>query len=1091
MAVAPAQEDEDARLQLRQAAIAKIRERKNMELRTKAVNYMAVHREQLEKVLQLCMNEVFRHLPVDPYALMLEHVSGHTRAGLEFREMRFLPGGVDAGGQETLSCEVAVSSRSSPFPAHRCQLSKATVARGLGAAVEAIAFVAEREGKDAEALAAEGRLAGWAQAWSAEVPGREAAEALSSAALVDKMRAVFGACVAGVPLLQLQQLDDGIRIALVGNLSLQDLSGCPAEDDLLHLANQLGIVVLEAAGAVCDLSAMEAMKAAYGAATEKLPSAPQLCCREDLAEWQHIWPEILLPALVGSTARRRLCVGVTVWAATLEEVAGLEGVAALEHVDFGAFSIRQSALESGQGDDEDPPVELDEYAPPLNAVSVAAQVALALAAKAAGDAGPNMSSGGDFKASLAQLRGALEALAPGYLKQQLAGLREDRPAKLADLQQQGCIYTALDPDADAALDEEGKYTFADGGEGKTAEELVDYYEELCTEEPLLRLLIAPFASRDDSAAGCYDLLEARLAPLGVVVVRDRAALPSGAPVDPDATMPPDQGLQASAACVLRNLHGSVLGLAAQYLRQPDDTAPQLQNHGVYDFGTAPPSVVQSVGGWLDVSMSLPETSRRLVLPQPAEGVDVLELLRPVEDRLRDLVVVSYRVDKPPDDGKPPRKLTEPQFRRGLRKLGFEAEDEGPGPITGAVFRLLDCMVSKSGLISMQEMDLLKYAPLPLGLEELDDFRLWAVSTSLPTRRSFSKQPSSNADAASSQSAFVKLWDLMDRTGERAVNFAQFKAALKKLRYPAALKDDGRLFSLFLSFDRSCTGFVAESEFLTMGMFSARYQLKRVGRVKDFLESRFGSLKSAFRAMDEHRSGCLSSETFAELMDGQQQYPIPEDVKSTYRLLDKDGTCALTPAHFETLGNWTEDEFLAEVKVVRDQLISAWGDLDKAWQGIELRLSPPNLSGPGSQAASRPHTGTSHATASVRSKRAGQGLGALEFEKGLKKSGYRPPKDSPYDYRMIFNFLDCTHRGKLMQPDFAMLGRLEVSQELEDGRNQMSKSMDTFRDFVLRSEMSEEPTPAEEAALEAQMLSNMQPDWGSFFEDLRIAVHDDD
>ena len=67
--------------------------------------------------------------------------------------------------------------------------------------------------------------------------------------------------------------------------------------------------------------------------------------------------------------------------------------------------------------------------------------------------------------------------------------------------QRGSIYCALHFDADAAFDASaGSYCFAAGGQVRTQSELVDYYVSLCSSEPLLRCLVAPFSPRDDTRA---------------------------------------------------------------------------------------------------------------------------------------------------------------------------------------------------------------------------------------------------------------------------------------------------------------------------------------------------------------------------------------------------------------------------------------------------------------------------------------------------------------------------------------------------------------------------------------------------------------
>jgi Ca2+-binding EF-hand superfamily protein len=478
---------------------------------------MSKHRGQLEKVMQDGMNQVLRDLPSDPFALLLERISEKTRAGL--RHVRFRAWPV---GQETIALDVIIYCRNAEVAVHRAELPKAAVARGLAAAA-------------ATSAAANAAIAGaGVQApWATEVPATPAeAEAMPVASVAAMFCRAFGEATSGVPFLSLGELHRklcGVFSSFGGPEFVTEDNGA---QDLQELCARLQTILMDAAGNLVDGTSLGAVQASF--ALQRLRSAARAGCRDEIIQWQHQWPELLLPALVGSTPRRRLCIGVTMWAAASPEVAELEGAEASEPVDISAFYARavaasQRAVESSAAidddDDDEGALEPDQYFPPLNCVRNAAAVGAAVVAKVAAS-GPSFPAGEDFAGALAQFRQVMEADFKSLADpdQGAGGSGGGSPsAPSRELQQSPSIYVGLDVDADAAFDPAaGNYTFAEGGEVRTLAELIDYYDTLCEAEPLLRLLLSPISRRDPSRGHGYRTLRSRLASRGVVVVEDEA-----------------------------------------------------------------------------------------------------------------------------------------------------------------------------------------------------------------------------------------------------------------------------------------------------------------------------------------------------------------------------------------------------------------------------------------------------------------------------------------------------------------------------------------------------------------------------------------
>ena len=103
----------------------------------------------------------------------------------------------------------------------------------------------------------------------------------------------------------------------------------------------------QAAGRLMDCTSSEAMRAGiseFGRVLEEEEEeclAPALQCQKDLETWQWRWPSLCFS--VRATGRRRLAIGLEVWAAALPDAAQL--LEPLEVVDKAAEEARLQALQ--------------------------------------------------------------------------------------------------------------------------------------------------------------------------------------------------------------------------------------------------------------------------------------------------------------------------------------------------------------------------------------------------------------------------------------------------------------------------------------------------------------------------------------------------------------------------------------------------------------------------------------------------------------------------------------------------------------------------------------------------------------------------
>merc|ERR1712241_605281 len=130
---------------------------------------------------------------------------------------------------------------------------------------------------------------------------------------------------------------------------------------------------------------------------------------------------------------------------------------------------------------------------------------------------------------------------------------------------------------------------------------------------------------------------------------------------------------------------------------------------------------------------------------------------------------------------------------------------------------------------------------------------------------------------------------MDSSASGMATFAAFKRTLRKMKHPAAISSSsGRIQEIFMSLDLSLSGVIDERQLWCLSLFSARHQLARTRQVRDFLQERFGSLKAAFKAMDEERCGTLSGTEWTKKMIHEHGFGSPEDLQACFRFIDKDG-----------------------------------------------------------------------------------------------------------------------------------------------------------------------------------------------------------
>lgn len=999
------------------------------------VNYLRQHRDKLEKVAQQCVNRVLNDKPKDPYAALLQKLSEHTQGGMRFSHFRVWPKASDGG----VCCEVMASARGAAIAVHRTELPRLLVARGLAAA-----GLRHTEGGAVDAVTL------------------DEAERANVSLVASRLQSLLRGVLDNLGILEFDELHRRLCHLPGAERGASHAPAKPLTNSAALLRCVLGDVLLNAAGRLLGGTSLHAVQAAL--ASKKLPGAVALQCQEDFQKWESEWPEFLLPAIRGHTDRRNLYIGVTVWAATLSEAVG--GGNELVLVDEAAHISRRAAAEESRAeadvDEEEDQPDPDEFCPPLNCVPLAAKLGSLLAAKLGAEC-PSFPTGEDFAAALRKFRGALEVCIPSYVELELQsrapGGEVNSTSKshrnsvssasctdvessmdaarisVAEQHRHGCVYCMLDVDAQSAFDpHKNAYTFSEGGEARTTRQLVDYYLGLCEVEPLLRGFVRPFSSLDPARyEGIRRLVEHLPAEVVMILDMDSAQGPE------ERAALEGEGLHRSPAVgFARDLQQDALGLLELY--QEVDWLFS-KKHGWYDFH-ASAERLSVIASYLNVSLGLPESGRKIALPKMSNIDELEQILQPLSSYLHGLFTTVYRQTRRRGDIQSTSgpSLTLPQFREGLRRLGYRDVEL----YAETMFTVLDR--SNSGSLSARDLQALAHVKGPASLQEVDQFRVWLCEwQAARQRRKIAKAPNTMTDIG--ESVFAELVQRMDLNGSGVVKFNTFVKALRKMKCPyVAAGNDGHLRELFMCLDRKSKCSVSTQDVMDLAMFSARYQLTRVGHVRSFIRERFGSLRAAFKAMDIERSGAIKAEDWIEKMEKQYGFTNPEDLIACVRFIDKDGTRVLSDTDFDALGNFSESEFLKDLQLLHDQMVQHCGTLQEAWNNFGRRA------------------------ANDEEVQAGMGLRAQGFLAGCQLMGF----NGTYHPRLLFHFLDATHEGCLRRADFALLARLPVLAESVQEWEHMRAAFASFKPFGMRCD-------------EGTSSVDQESRWLKFYEDLLASV----
>jgi Ca2+-binding EF-hand superfamily protein len=1019
---------EEREKRLRAEKRAKEREEKH----ASAMAY--VTKNKLDSTVQITVNKVLNHRPRDPYSALVKHLSEFSKDRPRFAFLRARP---DGQGNIRLTLDVRI--RGAVVQSHVAQLHS-DIANKL-----------------------QNRQPGEA---GEETPVDQAA----GFSACGKLMGAFGKVLENIEVTDFR----GQQLALRnGAVALQESYGeevLPSQG----IVDELSGLLLDAEGRLMDLSAHRALKSFFLQLKYKV--SPRMQVSQDFLNWEYSWPEICLPVFQGTKKGHRICLGMSLWAASLSDLRPNEEEGAESEFPTPEFVHTPAASANQDADEEDVVVPDYESCPPKNSVALVVQLGSALVAEAT-SGGTAFPGNDDFGAAAKKLQAAITAKLPKYaemeqrlLKMQAAAEEEmdDAPEHtMEEKHQHKCVYGIVFPDANAAYTKEtDRYDFFGDPENlMTSENLTDMYVQLFESNPFLTVLCRPFSTQDVDRFENLSKLRLRL-PTDVVLIGDHG------PLKPDKKghVRLRKGITGSSSTGALNAEpeaqlndtSETVGVGEDGLptfreeaQSPDVRPESTESGGFDDVRTSWPdgsgflrscsnlhplgiAAVYEQFSWafsvkpglydmsdqqfpcvlpfVDVSLAMPENRRFFLLPQlDADGLKAA--LEPVNTRLRGIMEQMYRNGHIDGDEEMPKGITLAEFKLGLEKLGYHHMEE----YGEAIFHFLDR--GNNGTISENEISVMDYVDGPATLKEVDDLRSFLVDN-------LEKLAGPSMEEAHVDSPIKLLWQRMDRNGSGAASFSEFKRVLEKLKFQS-----DRKLQLFMCLDLKNNGVIDETEWSLMGVLSSNFKLERVDRVREFIVETFGSMPKAYKAMDKNKSGSLSIDEWMDVMANEYDYEDVDDVKACFEFLDKDCSNIISAKEFQFLNAFSRTDFMHEVRNFAEHLAGKYESVEMAYEDFECNGTRAKR-----QSNGPPGTGES------RRSEFNSYLEPRDFAEGYKRSGYQ----GSYDPRLLFNFLDAARNCHVSKLEFRLLEKLDAVEKMDQSADFMTKAIASLKGWVFEN-----------------------------------------
>lgn len=188
--------------------------------------------------------------------------------------------------------------------------------------------------------------------------------------------------------------------------------------------------------------------------------------------------------------------------------------------------------------------------------------------------------------------------------------------------------------------------------------------------------------------------------------------------------------------------------------------------------------------------------------------------------------------------------------------------------------------------------------------------------------------SSTSKTKSHASVYAEAFDAM--AGDDAeISMEEFTEGLRKVGWET--KRAKMIFNA-LDFDRR-SGSIDLEEWSLLGFYARCQEMKKLEGLKKHLIEKRGSLKEAWKSLDENKSGGISWEEMCQVLP-KLNWPVCEATKKSFFYLDKDGTGLITKEEFLELQGFSYNDFLSQVQHLREEIRKRYMTLGDAFDAVD-------------------------------------------------------------------------------------------------------------------------------------------------------------
>lgn len=235
----------------------------------------------------------------------------------------------------------------------------------------------------------------------------------------------------------------------------------------------------------------------------------------------------------------------------------------------------------------------------------------------------------------------------------------------------------------------------------------------------------------------------------------------------------------------------------------------------------------------------------------------------------------------------------------LGTFGFDREE------AAHLTHYMDCECK--GVATLEDVGNMLTRPAPASAADLYDFFVYLMK------------------------AYPSLHDAFaafDKEGNGEISLDEFEMALEKSSVRRSNKVPAR--SLFAALDaHHMSGFIDQEEFLLLAFFANIHKMQHVERIHKFIVEYWGDLTTAFKGLDDNKSGAVSKEEFESTLR-RLEYKDWNMVTEVFNFIEPEGSGVLSLKKMLKLQDFNTESFLDGVRKLVMELTTHYGSLEKAY-----------------------------------------------------------------------------------------------------------------------------------------------------------------